>query len=73
MTIEPKLFQALALRAGLKLYGLRRIRVNSAWTPGKMLATAEQITGRKYLRGEYFKAADDLLEWALAQRKGVHT
>lgn len=58
---NPRTYQALAIRAGLRLYAKTGMKPNSAWTPTRMLKTAASITGKEYKRGEYIKAADDLL------------
>ncbi len=61
---DPQTFQALAIRSGLKLYAATGMKPNSMWTPTNMLRTAGRITGKVYGRGQYLKAADDLLKWA---------
>jgi hypothetical protein len=64
---DPSTYQALAIRAGLKLYAKTGMKPNSAWTPGNMLRTAGRITGKTYSQRQYEQAAADLLEW-VAQR-----
>jgi hypothetical protein len=36
------------------------MKVNRAYTPSNMLATASHLTGQKFKRGEYIKAAEAL-------------
>jgi hypothetical protein len=58
------LYRATALASGLRLYAKTKMKPNRAWSPSAMLAAATGITGKKYKRGEYAKAADDLKIWA---------
>lgn len=65
--MEPRIYQALALAAGLRLYAKTRIKPNRAWTPKGMRETAERITGRKFQARDYQGMADALQSWAKAQ------
>jgi hypothetical protein len=56
-------YRAIALKHGLKLYADCGIQPNRAWTPMAMLATAGQITGKTYKRGQYAQAIADLTAW----------
>lgn len=60
-------FVATALASGLRLYAKTGMRPNRAWTPTAMLRKAESLTGQKFKRGEYIKAADALKVWADAE------
>lgn len=58
------IFRATALASGLRLYAKTGMKPNRAWTPTAMLKTAESITGLKFKRGEYEKAAQALTLFA---------
>jgi len=58
--MPPIFFQALAIRHGLRLYAKTGMKPNRDWTPTAMLRVASQITGKKYKRGDYLRAADDI-------------
>lgn len=60
---ETKLYQACALKAGLRLYARTKIRPGRGWTPTAMLCTATSLTHTAYRRGEYEKAIADLEVW----------
>jgi hypothetical protein len=53
-------FRALVLASGLRLYAQTKILPNKSYTPTNMLRAATGMTGTKYKRGEYIRAADDL-------------
>jgi hypothetical protein len=53
-------YQAVVLKTAISMYAKTGMRVNRAYTPKAMLATASSITGNKYKRGEYSKAVSDL-------------
>lgn len=61
-------YQAIVLASALKLYANTGMKANRAYTPSNMLKTAESITGKKYKRGQYMVAHDDLKVWADEQR-----
>jgi hypothetical protein len=61
------IFRALAIKRGLLLYNDTRLKLNTGWTPKRMLKAASGITGKTYKRGEYLKAARDLENWAVEQ------
>ena len=53
-------FRARVIASGLRLYARTGMKPNRAYTPTAMLTAASSLTGEKYKRGEYLKAADDL-------------
>jgi len=65
--IDPRTYQALAIRHALRLYAATGIKANSSYTPSNMLRAAGKITGNKYPRGHYAEAAADLLAWCEAR------
>lgn len=58
-----KLFVAQALISALRLYVKSGLKVNSGWSPMRMLRRASQITGKPYKRTEYHEAISDLKVW----------
>jgi hypothetical protein len=66
-----RLFQAMALKSGLRLYAKTGMRPNRAWTPSAMLKTAGSITGKDYKRGQYEQAAADLETWANVMQSAI--
>lgn len=60
--MEPKLYAAIALKHALRFYDKTGMKPNRAWTPTAMLRKAGEIMDKKYTRGEYLVAADDLEE-----------
>ena len=65
-TTNPVSFQCLAIASALELYAKTGIKVNRAYTPTAMLATASHLTGKKFKRGQYVEAAAALREAAKA-------
>jgi len=63
-------YVALTLRQGLMLYSKTGMRPNRAWTPTAMLRKATEITGKKYKRGQYLLAAQDLEAWLVKMTGG---
>jgi len=59
-----KLFQAMTIVSGLRLYAKHRIQPSRGYTPSAMLKAASGFTGKAYKRGAYQQAADDLKLWA---------
>lgn len=55
---SPTIYQILAIKVALRAYAKHKMQVNRAYTPKNMLAMAEKLTGKKFKRGEYLKAAD---------------
>jgi hypothetical protein len=62
-----RVYQAAAIKSGLKLYANTGMKPNRAWTPSAMLKTASTITGKAYKRGQYAAAIADLDSWIAAQ------
>lgn len=56
--------RATMLASALKLYAKAKIIPTRGVTPTKMLVMATGYTGKKYKRGEYLKASEDVLKWA---------
>lgn len=57
-------FRAKTLATALRLYAKTGMKVNRAYTPTNMLATATAITGEKFKRGQFEQAAEALTKWA---------
>lgn len=73
MSVDPALFQAVALASGLRLYAKTGMRPNRMWTPSAMIAKAREITGNKKLKArDYVGAADALKAWADAHAEKMH-
>lgn len=53
-------YVAVALKHGLLLYHRTGMKPNRAWTPTAMLRKASEITGKRYKRGDYERAARDI-------------
>jgi len=60
---RPQNYQASVIASALRIYEKTGRKVNTAYTPTAMLRTATSITGNKYKRGEYLRAASDLELW----------
>ena len=58
------LYRARVLASSLRLYASTGIRPTRAVGPARMLQLASDITHKKYKRGEYLRAADDVAHWA---------
>lgn len=58
-----EMFRAFAIAQALRLYAKTGMQANRAYTPTAMLKAASSITGKKYKRGQYVQAADDLTIW----------
>lgn len=57
---DPTTYQRVAIAKALELYVKTGMLVNRAYTPTNMLKTASRLTGQKFRRGEYLKAAEAL-------------
>ena len=66
-----RLYQALVLRAGLKLYKSTSVCPNRTWTPSKMLLLAGVICGKTYKRGQYQEAITDLNVWIETMKSAI--
>jgi hypothetical protein len=61
----PTIYQALAIKGALKFYAKTGQKVNSAYTPKAMMATASRITGLKFKPRDYetaIKALDTFIQ-----------
>lgn len=65
-------FQAAAIAHALRFYAKTGMRVNRAYTPKAMMATAERILGKKFKPRAYVEAADELKAFATAQAALIH-
>jgi hypothetical protein len=57
------LFRAITLRSGLRLYRATGLKPNRSYTPTAMLTVASEYTGRRYKRGQFEQAENDLTVW----------
>jgi hypothetical protein len=65
---DVRIFQALAIAQGLKLYARTGMRINRAYTPKNMMAVAAQLTGQRFKARDYLGAAQALSDWADARK-----
>ncbi len=63
------LYRALVIAKALELRA-KGIQVNSAYTPTVMLRAAQALTGTKYKRGEFERAARDIRDVVESFTKG---
>ena len=63
LTVSPEVYQAIAIKHGLKFYAKTGKKVNRLYTPANMMRMASQITGRKFAPRAYIAAADALEEF----------
>jgi hypothetical protein len=72
---DQNIFQSLVIASALRLYAKTGMQANRAYTPTNMLKAASEYTGKKYKRGAYEQAAQDLTAYAdalkAAPRKGA--
>lgn len=61
---NPQIYQALAIARALEFYDRTGTKVNTAYTPKAMLATASRITGRDFHPRGYVEAARALRAFA---------
>jgi len=61
--IDPSRYQAVVVKAALRLYAKTGMKANSAYTPKNMMAVATKITGKKFKARDYLGAADALEAW----------
>lgn len=59
-----RVYQALAVARGLDFYAEHKMRINKAYTPKNMLATASAITGKSFKRNQLREAAAALRAFA---------
>lgn len=55
-----KAYRAIVIKNALTFYAKTGMKVNTAYTPANMLKAAEEITGKKFKRGQYTEAAAEL-------------
>lgn len=70
--VRPKAvdyYLVCVLASGLKLFKDTGIRPNRAWTPGRMMAKAGEITGKKFKARDYQGALEALEEKKKEMRK----
>lgn len=65
------LYAATVLASALRLYAKTGMRANRAYSPTVMLQAATRLTGQKYRRGQYNKAAEDVQVWCNTMRAGL--
>jgi len=61
------IYQAFVTRQGLEACQ-RGFRLNRSYTPKKLMAVAENITGKKHKARDYQGAIDDLNTWMTEQK-----
>jgi hypothetical protein len=62
-------FRSKAIAIGLETWAKHKIKVNRAYTPKRMMAAAEKITGRKFKAGDYLGAARAIRSMVEAERQ----
>ena len=73
-TFVPMAF-VICLKHGLLIYARTGLRPTRSVPPTRMLREASAITGTKYRRGDYVRAANDLqqmMEAARAEREALN-
>ena len=63
--------RAISIADGLRLYARCGLKPTRGWSPTKALKAAEEITGKRFKRGQYTEAAFALSEWAQAARAAL--
>lgn len=63
-TLNPRVYQCLAIANGLKFYAKHGMRINRMYTPDNMLQITKQITGKVFKRGQYMEASAALMDYA---------
>jgi len=61
------IFAAITIAKALKLYAKTGMKVNRAYTPANMMATAKKVTGKNFKARDYMGASEALVAWAAAQ------
>ena len=56
--------RAVTVAQGLRMYAKHGMRITRMATPTRLLQAATQYTGKRYKRGAYLQAADDVMRWA---------
>lgn len=70
---QVQIVQAAVLKSAIKMYVNTGMKVNTAYTPANMLATASKITGKAYKRGQLKAAWADLEAWLATQKAKQET
>ena len=65
------LYRAAALKGFIGLYAKCGVIPTRGVTITKMLAMATEYTGRKYKRGQYAEAQEDLHQWIEAMKAAI--
>lgn len=65
------MFRAATLASALKLYAATKMLPTRGVTASGMLKLASEYTGKKYKRGEYQKAADDVGQWVQTMKAAL--
>ena len=68
--LDPRGYQALALKHALRLYDRTGMKPNAAYTPKAMLATAAKITGQSFKARDFKGAIAALEAWLAANYIG---
>lgn len=66
---EVDWFRAKAIAIGLETWAKHKIKVNRAYTPRAMMATASKITGKTFKSTDYLGAASALRAMVDAERE----
>jgi hypothetical protein len=56
---------------GLETWAKHKMKVNRAYTPKRMMAAAEKITGQKFKAGDYLGAARAIRSLVEAERRMI--
>lgn len=62
MQIDPLVYQRLVIAKALEFYARTGRKVNTAYTPRAMMATAAHLTGKTFRPRDYLGAAQALRE-----------
>lgn len=62
MYIDPRRYQIAAIAKALRFYSVTGMKVNRLYTPKNMIAKAEELTGQKFKKRDYVRAAMALEE-----------
>lgn len=65
------LVRAITLVSALKMYAKHKMIITRGATPAYLLQLAATYTGKKYKRGQYIAAADDVQLWADTMRAAL--
>jgi HEPN domain-containing protein len=68
MEIDPKIYQLLAIKHGLKAC-INGFRLNRAYTPSRLRNAVEELSGKKF-KGYPYKAMLETVEKLLEEKTG---